>query len=149
MTNNFSVFCSGPIKGLSYQESTDWRDYVSNLLPNNIHVLSPMRHKDFLSFEEKIDSKEYDHPLATPQGIVCRDRFDVYRCDMVLVNLLEAKEVSIGTMIEIGWSDAFRKPLCIVMEENNIHQHLIVRQCAGFIVPTLDEGIKIVKSVLL
>ena len=70
------------------------------------------------------------------------------RCDMVLMNLLGATKVSIGSMIELGWADAFRKPVVLVIEEGNCHMHAIVQEIAGFIVPTLDQGIEVVKSIL-
>jgi hypothetical protein len=34
-----------------------------------------------------------------------RDRFDATRCDVLLVNLLGAERVSIGTMMEVAWAD--------------------------------------------
>jgi len=49
-------------------------------------------------------------PLVSPPGAVGRDRFDVQTCDLLLVNLLGATSVSIGTMFELAWTDAWRKP---------------------------------------
>ena len=39
------------------------------------------------------------------------------RCDVVLMYLIGAKKVSIGTMIEAGWADAYRKPVVLVLED--------------------------------
>ena len=64
--------------------------------------------------------------------------------------LKEATEISIGTMIEYGWADAFRKPIITVMEnEGNVHDHNFVKELSGFVVEELDEGIFIAKSILL
>jgi hypothetical protein len=56
---------------------------------------------------------------------------------------------SIGTMIEAGWADAFRTPLVVVMSESNPHNHAMLAELAGYIVPTLEQGIEIAKTVLL
>ena len=73
----------------------------------------------------------------------------VMRSNLVFVNFLGADKVSIGTAIELGWADAFRKPVVIVMEEDNIHRHAMIDQIPGYIVTTLDDGIDIVRRVLL
>jgi nucleoside 2-deoxyribosyltransferase len=73
---------------------------------------------------------------------------DVMRCDMILVNFLGASKVSIGSVMEIGWADAWRKPIIVVMEKDNVHSHAMIREVAGYIVSNLDEAIKIVIAVL-
>ena len=109
-----------------------------------------MRGKKYLAKETAIkDSYEGDgHPLSTRRGITCRDRMDVMRCDMVIANFLGAKKVSIGTVMEIAWADAFRKPIVVVMEKGNIHEHSMLNQVSGFIVSSLDEAIELVVTVL-
>ncbi|MBI1957527.1 MAG: hypothetical protein HYS44_03690, partial [Candidatus Niyogibacteria bacterium] len=146
----FLLYCGGPITGVSYGESTDWRNYVGLKLPSHIRAMSPMRGKHYLANEKAIkDSYEGDgHPLSTRRGITCRDRMDVMRCDMLLANFLGAKKVSIGTVMEIAWADAWRKPIVVVMEKGNIHEHAILNQVAGFIVSNLDEAIELAVAVL-
>jgi nucleoside 2-deoxyribosyltransferase len=145
------VYLAGPIKGLSYAGATDWREHVANRLFNNprIQTLSPMRYKAILETTKVLpDSSENEAPLLSDKGVTTRDRWDVMRSDLVLMNLAGAKAVSIGTMIEVGWADAFRKPIVAVMTPDDIHWHGMVRQCAGFIVPTLNEAIDIVNALL-
>jgi nucleoside 2-deoxyribosyltransferase len=78
-----------------------------------------------------------------------RDRYDVMSSDVVLFNLLGTTTVSIGTCIEFGWADAFRKPVVLVMEpEGNLHDHPMVREAAGYIVPTLDEAVQVLDCIL-
>ena len=109
------VYLAGPISGTSYGESTDWRESIAEkIYPHT--ALSPMRGKSYLSSEAAI-ADSYDTPLSCAKGIITRDRWDVERCDIVLVNLLGASRVSIGTMMEIAWADAYRKPVVLVMEE--------------------------------
>lgn len=67
---------------------------------------------------------------------------------MILVNFLGAKKVSIGSVMEITWADAWRKPIIIVMEKDNVHAHAMIKEVAGFIVSDLDEAIAIAIAVL-
>lgn len=107
-----------------------------------------MRGKKFLVNEKNIKDSYKEHPLTSQKGITCRDRADVMRCDMILVNFLGADKVSIGSVMEIAWADAWRKPIIVVMEKDNIHSHAMIREVSGFIVLDLDQAIKIVIAVL-
>lgn len=142
------LYLAGPITGVSYGESTDWRTYVSWKLPGHIKGVSPMRGKNYLSKERKIKDSYEENPLSSQRGITCRDRFDVMRCDMLFVNFLGAQKVSVGTVMEIAWADMLRKPIVVVMEKDNVHSHAMVREATGFVVSTLDEGIHIATAVL-
>lgn len=143
------VYLAGPITGLSYGGTTEWRDNVSlQLSKHGIVGVSPMRFKKNLKDEKAIGDSYEKKPLASQRGITTRDRFDVTRADLILFNLLGAKTVSIGTMIEIGWGDMLRKPLVFAMEPDNMHSHAMLRDCAGFIVPTLEEAVEITVAIL-
>lgn len=146
------VYLAGPISGLTYAGATDWRQYAAKLLEPEIHALSPMRDKAFLAHLDNISGhgNEYKHlsPLATSKGVTTCDRFDCTRADVLLVNLLGAERVSIGTMIELGWADAARIPVVLVMEDGGLHSHLMVNEIVGYQVPCLDDGIALVKTVL-
>ena len=145
----YLLYLGGPIRGLSYGESTDWRAYVASKMPRHIKVLSPMRAKKYLSGEKILGNGYEAYPLSSQRGTNSRDRFDVGRCDMLFFNFLGAMRVSIGSVKEIGWADAWRKPMVIVMEpEGNIHDHVLIREAADFRVTTLDLGSEIVISVL-
>lgn len=145
----FLVYLAGPIAGLQYGDSTSWREYVAGCMPEQIKTASPLRGKLYLANETHIQDSYEQYALSSRKGITARDRMDVMRCDMVLINFAGADKVSMGTCIEVGWADAWRKPMVIVMDETNIHYHAMIRECAGFVVPTLEEAINIVKRVLL
>jgi nucleoside 2-deoxyribosyltransferase len=146
--NEKLVYLAGPISICSYEQAVGWRDYVRSKLPPHIKGMSPMRWKTYLGSEKAIKDHYDNHPLATTRGITTRDRNDTMRADLVFVNFLGAERVSIGTVIEIGWADMLRKPIVICMTPDNPHWHGMVRECAGFIVPTLDEGIETAIAVL-
>lgn len=147
----FLVYLAGPIAGLSYEKTTDWRRFVAGSLPDSIVTLSPMRYKEALANERRIKDSYADQPLSSDPGLTTRDRFDVGRCDLVFVNFLGAEGVSVGSCIELGWADAWRKPIVVAMDvyNGNPHDHAMIRRLAGFILPTLDEAVDVARKVLL
>ncbi len=145
------VYLAGPITGLDYNQSVNWRDYaIAELGKVGVLGVSPMRAKDGLRRENKISDSYENFPLSSQKGIVARDRFDVgFNCDILLANLLGAEKVSIGTIIEYGWADAFRKPIITIIEkQGNPHNHSMIRELSGFTVDTLEEGLSIAKAIL-
>ena len=165
-----TVYLAGPITGLTYEGATDWREYAKRRLKEyGILGVSPMRGKEFLkalgSMPSGDQAKGSDrHGLSLPHGFVARDRLDVRRADAVLMNLLGAERVSIGTMVEIGWADAFLKPVVLVMEEpkmiapdsefgpedwdTNIHEHGFVRELTQYHNEDLDTAIETIAAIL-
>lgn len=143
------VYLAGPISGLSYGGCTDWREYAkSELAKEGIIGVSPMRAKEYLAEEMNIKDS-YNTVLSCGKGITTRDRFDTKNCNLVLANLLGAKKVSIGTVLEFGWADAYRNPIIAVMEKSgNPHDHAMIKELIGFRVETLDEGIHIAEAIL-
>lgn len=144
------VYLGGPIKGLSYEGATNWRYEARNKLNQDlIEVLDPMRNKEWLVGVQKFGEPPESDPLTAQKGIVTRDRMDLKRCDMVLFNLRGAEQVSIGTMVEFGWADAFRKPIVTIVGPEDLHWHAFVRELSGFIVGSLGDGLEVVKRVLV
>lgn len=148
------VYMAGPISGLTFGECTDWRIHAKAELANaQINAVSPLRGKDFLAKFGKLsgtcDGYGEVSPLSSPRGITTRDRFDATRCDVLLVNLLGAERVSIGTMMEVAWADSKRTPIVCAMEPSgNVHEHAMLSEAIGFRVATLDEAIAVVKCIL-
>ena len=149
ITRQFLVYLAGPITGLSWEESTAWYAEVDKLLPEHIVPVFPLRGKMWLEDEISIkDNYDDKHPLSTQAGIMTRDKLDVMRADALLVNLLGAKSVSVGTVIEIAWAYMLQKPVIVIMEKDNIHQHSMVRGCASMVVETLPLGIDTVIRIV-
>lgn len=146
-----SVYLAGPITGTSYEECTDWRKMVSHVLTSaGIDSYSPMRAKDYLLQETSVDDSYEETVMSSQRGIYARDYYDCRTCDAIIVNLLGAERVSIGTVMEIAWATAYEKPIVLVMEkENNIHEHSMLREACPFRVDTLNEGVDIMKTLLL
>jgi len=145
------VYLAGPIKFLTYDEASEWREQARDLFEAyGILVLSPMRGKEYLKSVGVIDG-DYPQALSTQAAITARDRFDVQRCDLVLFNFLGASVPSVGTCIEVGWADAFRKPAVMCLEENtdNPHDHPMVRQVCGWRATSLDAAVDLAARILL
>jgi len=151
------VYLAGPITGLSYDGAVDWRDYVCQKLNPSLIGYSPLRFKQYLKDEKVITSRQEDNikhsdlsvTLSSDKGIVARDGFDVKTSDLVIMNLLGAKRVSIGTVWEAGLAYAYDVPVILVMEpEGNIHDHMMIRTIP-FIVHDLDTAIQVAHAILL
>lgn len=88
--------------------------------------------------------------MSKPHGIFKRDKYDVMSCDAMLVNLLGAKRVSIGTMFEMAWAEDHGKPIVLIMEdEGNLHEHCFVTESICYRTNNLDHGIQLIKNILL
>jgi hypothetical protein len=149
------VYLAGPITGLDFKGCTDWREYArKDLSGSGITGLSPLRAKEYLAqLPGPISGtgEEYAHlgVMSLPRGVMTRDRFDATRCDVLLVNLLGAKTVSIGTVMEIAMADVVRTPIVCAMEQaGNPHEHMMIAEAIGFRVPSLDEALHVVKAIL-
>jgi hypothetical protein len=79
-----TVYLAGPIRGLSYDTSQDWRGWAGMIFYNvGILPFSPMRHKHFLKDKTSMPYSDESNVLASAKGIMTRDRSDVMRCDLV------------------------------------------------------------------
>lgn len=144
------VYLCGPITGLSYEGATDWRGKFRQFVSPAITLLSPMRGKDYLVKETSIAHSYEDIPLSSARGIITRDYFDCKRCDLLVANLLGAKTVSIGSVMEIAWAKAFQIPVVVIMEKNgNLHDHPMINESTGFRVESLEAAAHVVNVLLL
>ena len=146
------IYLCGPITGISPDKSTDWRNYVSDALKPDILTIDPTRdNPDHVKRYKEDSSTEEDlWRFIHGKGVVARDRMDVLRCEIVLANFLGAKDISIGSVGEIFWADAFRKPVIIVREkQGNPHDHGMINSIASWIFQDLEEAIEKIKVLLL
>lgn len=148
------LYLCGAITGLSYEEARyGWRKQVVEALAGSeIVPVSPMRWKTHL---ENVADRDSLSPLGDPEsvlscsrGLTTRDRFDVKRSHLLFANLLGMDRVSIGSMIEFGWADAWRIPILAIMEHGNRHEHAMVHELIGWRCHTLEEGITVARAVL-
>lgn len=149
---NKSVYLAGPIQGLTLSEATEWRNRFEDLLHHTIEVRSPMRYKKSdLPLDTPLDQPgmHYEGMLTSPRAIVTRDRVDCTTAGVIVMNLTGAYDVSIGSMVEIGWADAFRIPIILIMEEEgNIHEHFFTKEIPAWRVQYDVEAVTVVHSLL-
>lgn len=146
---NYLIYLAGPISNLGFEESIKWRQYAMENIDFSIECLSPLRKKEYLKGKGNLTGSYEEWPLSTQRGIFARDRFDCHRSNLILVNLLNAKTVSIGTCMEIAWAAQANIPIVLIMEPGNIHEHPMINEACPFIVRNLDEAINLVHAILL
>lgn len=150
---DFRVYLAGPISGLTYDGAQDWRTIAKERLADaGVKAVSPLRAKEYLRGIPALtkDCAGYGelNCMSSPRGIMTRDHYDATQSDAILVNLLGAKTVSIGTVMEIAWAWDNGLPVVVVMEESgNIHEHAMINEAIGFRVTTLDEGIAVIAAI--
>jgi nucleoside 2-deoxyribosyltransferase len=146
----FKVYLAGPISGLTFAGAQEWRNEFTRRVDSRIKAYSPLRGKDYLADLGILEQSYATFPLSTDQGLTTRDRYDCMGADLVVFYLLGAQRISVGTMIEMGWCDAARKPAVLVIEkEGNPHDHPMVRQTVPFRVDNLDDALKVTEIILL
>ena len=141
-----SVYLAGPIKGLTFDEGQEWRDVITDMLEPEIDAFSPLRWKQVLRKEGIIRGSYEGTALSSAKGLTCRDRYDVTHRDLMVVNFVGWKSVSMGTSIELGWADAARKP---VVGIGPVYDYPMVKEIVNFWAAELDEAVHIVKAILL
>jgi nucleoside 2-deoxyribosyltransferase len=146
-----SVYLCGPITGTTYEESAEgWRQIAKVYFSNRgCEALSPMRGKFYLKGLSAMPDEMAAEALSSSKGIVGRDRNDVMKCDVVLAYLVGAPRVSIGSMVEYGWADAYRKPIVTVLGKGDPwHDHSFIRELSTYLVQDLDEALDLTSMLL-
>lgn len=147
---NGNVYLAGPIRGLTYGECTDWREYATMRL-NDIGLVgvSPMRGKDYLKDKgpllgDRGSGAFEEFPMSSEQGIFGRDLFDTgIGCDIILANFEGATSLSIGTAMEIQHGYDNKKYVLTVLESGALHDHPFIRRASSLVVPTLEYALEV------
>ena len=163
----FIVYVAGPIKGTTYDGCSGWREKLQDQfdlqiriagVDDRIRVASPLRSKahykglgvlDDNPEKGLLEADLFARTIDCRRGVMTRDRFDCTRANLVFANLLGAKQVSIGTVMEIAWAHLARVPLVVVMEEGNPHWHSLLIEATDFLVDDFELGVSVATSVLL
>ena len=106
-----------------------------------LEPLSPMRGKAFLKAEKSLKDSYDSTRVASTHAIFMRDKYDSTRSDFLLLNLLGAEIISVGSIMELAWAHLSGLFCIVIMENNNIHVHSFVREAASIIFDDLDEGV--------
>lgn len=149
------LYLCGPITGLNYDDATyGWRQKFSELADwkdLGIEVASPMRGKEQLKRDYDLSATGYEGTLMSySKAIITRDRFDVRSSSLMVANLLGSQRISIGSVAEYAWADAWGVPVITVIEKDgtNPHEHAFIRELTGFRVDNLDDAAFISMTLL-
>ena len=146
------VYLSGPITGLTYSEARyTWREAFAKMLEPKVTVLSPMRHEGHLAEMGNVGIQPDNlptHLFSHPKMIVTKDFLDIDESTIVVMNLLGAKAVSQGTLIELGYAYGKGKTVVTIMDEKNIHNSPFIPVMSHVIVNTMQDAAIIVNSLL-
>lgn len=138
-----TVYLSGQITGLTYEEASRWRTDATLLLGPRIRVLNPM---------QRVSAESFGKPLtaAGAQHIVREDLKAVDESDVILTNLLNATQTSIGTVFELGRASTNHKFIVLVGDPAHHHHDSIFLQYTYlYMARTLEEGCDFTRRVLM
>lgn len=145
------IYLAGPILGCTHGEANDWRKYVDKKLSyyaSELRGISPLRCEPLIG--ERYTAQYPDPRFGVPRAIAAKNRFDVKNCDMTLAYLPKemGDSVSIGTIIECAWADAYGQQVILVSDHPKIVNHPVLDACVDWKLQTLDEGIEVIIGVL-
>jgi nucleoside 2-deoxyribosyltransferase len=116
-----------------------------------------MRGREHLADIGAIDTDSHKAGLVDGHAAVARDLWDVDRCDVLLMNLAGAYNVSIGSMVELGRASSKGKFVIVVLPsdelgekaglDRNPHDHLFVYELASVVVDTVDEALQVLSAL--
>lgn len=145
----YKVYLAGSIRGLSYEEATQWRiDATTYLGKYGIECISPMRNKGLLVKEKKITNAYDMEGGYTPAELYRRDKFDIIHSDIILVNLLHTKNTPIGTTFELAWGTLLDKYCVVVVDKESIFStHPFVIGSASVKFDNMDKALEYIGEV--
>jgi len=112
-----TVYLSGRINGLTYEQAREFR-YKAILLLSNVGIqcLDPMRGKKILEGTTITDTmSSLSERKIEMQEIIARDLDDIDRSDAIIVQT--GDEPSWGTGMEAGYALAKRKPIFVISQK--------------------------------
>lgn len=143
------IYLAGPISGVTYDGATEWRERMAAALDTKeTKTFSPMRGKEYLKAQGTLHSGTYDGTMTGAKAIMGRDFFDCTRSTVVVINLLNTKKVSIGTVMELAWCYQAQIPTIVLMEPGNIHDHVMANEACTYKVGSIEEAISVAKVLL-
>ncbi len=145
------VYLAGNISGCSHDSANEWRENAERLLDIwGITAASPMRDVEMSEGILKPESQtRIAGIVATSRSIMMRDYNDVITSDALLVNLDAPVGVSGGTMAELAWAYHLRIPTVVICPKVCYYTvHPMAAEMIDFRVDTLEEGIRVIRSVL-
>lgn len=149
MSTKKYVYLAGPILGCTKGEANDWRRYVADQLePHGIIGISPLRCEPLIG--ERYTLEYPDPRFGVPRAIAAKNKHDVQNGDITLAYLPAemGPNISLGTVGEIFWADAYDKQVILVSDHPKIIQHPVLDAAVDWKLGSLDEAIDVCIGVL-
>lgn len=96
-----TVFLCGPMRGIPRAESLGWRREAVKLLAGKFYVLHALR------------QREIKETLPDPRSAIARDKNDIVRSDIILVNDTFPAASMIGTAMEVLFAYQLHKIIVV------------------------------------
>lgn len=142
------IYLAGPINGCTEGEAKNWRKWVDERFLVGVVGISPLRCEPLIG--ERYGMFYEDPRFGTPNAIMSKNFIDVQRCDAVFAFLpreMNERRPSYGTVMEIGWATALRKPVVLVSDDPNVMNHPVISHAVQWKLGTLEEGIEVINGV--
>ena len=146
--NRGTVYLVGPIRGLSYEEATGWRNQAKKELEDcGFTVLNPMSGKENLKGTEDIGVNLKTGDEAKNQYIYFSDIHRVNESNIILANMLpKSYRPPIGSMFEIGYAVAKDKTVILVTDDLYLQKHPFIEYTC-IVVPTLEDAYTLINKI--
>lgn len=126
------IFLSGPIRGLSREESLGWRVEAIKQLEANFFICHALR------------GREEKETMPDPRLAIIRDKNDIDDSDIILLNDSFADASMIGTSMEVLYAFMKNKVIIVFGHAHNkdywLNYHIHAR------VDTLGEACKVIND---
>ena len=143
------IYLAGSIAGCDKGEANDWRNTVSAALAQHgIVGVSPLRCEPIHG--ERYGVSYEDPRFGTARAISSKNFLDVQRCAATLCYMpkdLNERRLSVGTVIELAWAHALRKPTILVTDYPFLLEHPVVNANASWVLATLPEAVDVIVGV--
>jgi len=130
------IYLAGPIAGQTKASANNWRNDVCSRLIDGIVGISPLRCEPLIG--DKYELAYDDKRFGTPSAISGKNWFDTVECDLILAYL---PQVSVGTIMEVAWGIALRKPIILVSDVEGIINHPLITANVNWIFDNFDDAL--------
>lgn len=149
MKNTLKIYLAHPMSGLSWNEVEKYYTKTIKILKKvGYGVLHPMIAKKELKGTNFNPIGEKNNPVITSHAITRRDHWMVNQADIVFVDLTNAEDKSIGCVSEIAVGYNLGKHVICVMEKENIHRHVFIKEQSDIIFETYEQAISYLKKLI-
>ena len=115
------------LKQLGYKVTHSLTTISDSILDEDV-VVNPTNHTE--------------HHLVTDVSVFNRCLSIIDKSDIIIFNLTDDTNISIGSMFEMGYAYKQNKHIIILTENNSKYNHVFVKQCASYITDDFTEVVR-------